>query len=157
MRTLVAFLLGLIIGGAAVLFLPDPRRNELNAEVRTQTDALQAELHQFGDQLKTLSLPKPGNSSPSPSHQQPEPSERYCVPKPGCPSASPTAQDASFLSVNGRGSRRPGGIASSRSVVREAQDRPDPALSLLHDRYLSAAREDARPPQICNPARIRRD
>ncbi|MGA7129072.1 MAG: hypothetical protein WBZ19_22340 [Chthoniobacterales bacterium] len=67
MRTLVAFLLGLIIGGAAVLFLPDPRRNELNAEVRTQTDALQAELHQFGDQLKTLSLPKPGNSSPSPS------------------------------------------------------------------------------------------
>jgi hypothetical protein len=63
----VAFLLGLIIGGVAILFLPDPRRNELNAEIRTQTDALQTELRQFGDQLKTLSLPKPENASPSPS------------------------------------------------------------------------------------------
>jgi hypothetical protein len=67
MRTLVAFLLGLIIGGIAILFLPDPRRDELNAEVRAQTDALQAQLHQFGDQLKTLTLPKPEKSSPSPS------------------------------------------------------------------------------------------
>jgi gas vesicle protein len=67
MRTLVAFLLGLIIGGIAMLFLPDPRRDELNAEVRKQTDALQTQLHQFGDQLKTLSLPKPEKASPSPS------------------------------------------------------------------------------------------
>jgi gas vesicle protein len=65
MRTLVAFLLGLIIGGVAILFLPDPRRDELNAEIRAQTDALQAQLHQFGDQLKTLSLLKP-EKSPSP-------------------------------------------------------------------------------------------
>jgi hypothetical protein len=67
MRTLVAFLLGLIIGGIGILFLPDPRRDELNAEIRAQTDALQAQLHQFGDQLKTLTLPKPEKSSPSPS------------------------------------------------------------------------------------------
>ncbi|MBV8212854.1 MAG: YtxH domain-containing protein [Verrucomicrobia bacterium] len=67
MRTLVAFLLGLIIGGLAMLFLPDPRRDELNAEIRKQTDGLQTQLHQFGDQLKTLSLPKPENASPSPS------------------------------------------------------------------------------------------
>jgi gas vesicle protein len=68
MRALVTFLLGLIIGGIAVLFLPDPRRDELNAEVRKQTDALQTQLHQFGDQLKTLSLPKPDEkASPSPS------------------------------------------------------------------------------------------
>jgi gas vesicle protein len=67
MRTLVAFLLGLIIGAVAILFLPDPRRDELNAEVRKQTDALQTQLHQFGDQLKTLSLPKPEKPSASPS------------------------------------------------------------------------------------------
>jgi gas vesicle protein len=67
MRALVAFLLGLIIGGVAMLFLPDPRRDELNAEIRKQTDALQTELHQFGDQLKTFSLPKPEKASPSPS------------------------------------------------------------------------------------------
>ena len=66
MRTLVAFLLGLIIGGVAILFLPDPRRDELNAEIRAQTDALQAQLQKFGDQLKTLSLPKL-EKSPSPS------------------------------------------------------------------------------------------
>jgi len=67
MRTLVAFLLGLILGGLAMLFLPDPRRDELNAEVRKQTDALQTQLRQFGDQLKTVSLPKPEKASPSPS------------------------------------------------------------------------------------------
>ena len=67
MRTLVAFLLGLIIGAVAILFLADPRRDELNAEVRKQTDALQTQLHQFGDQLKTLSLPKPEKASASPS------------------------------------------------------------------------------------------
>ena len=41
MKTLIIFLLGLIIGGVAMLFLPDPRRDELNAEIRTQTGALQ--------------------------------------------------------------------------------------------------------------------
>lgn len=66
MRILVAFLLGLIIGGVAMLFLPDPRRDELNAEIRAQTEALQNQLHQFGDQLKNLSLPKL-EKSPSPS------------------------------------------------------------------------------------------
>lgn len=66
MRTLVAFLLGLIIGAVAILFLPDPRRDELNTEVRKQTDALQTQLHQFGDQLETLSLPKPEKPSASP-------------------------------------------------------------------------------------------
>jgi uncharacterized membrane-anchored protein YhcB (DUF1043 family) len=63
----VAFLVGLIIGGVAILFLPDPRRDELNAEIRTQTDALQKQLHQFEDQLKALSLPKLEKDSPSPS------------------------------------------------------------------------------------------
>jgi hypothetical protein len=67
MRTLVAFLLGLILGGLAMLFLPDPRRNELNAEIGKQTEALQTQIHQFGEQLKTLSLPKPEKAFPSPS------------------------------------------------------------------------------------------
>ena len=68
MRSLVAFLLGVILGALAMLFLPDPRKDELNAEVRKQTEALQTQVHQFGDQLKTLSLPKPEEkASPSPS------------------------------------------------------------------------------------------
>ena len=50
-----------------MLFLPDPRRDELNAEIRTQTDALQTQLRQFGEQFKDIKLPRPENSSPTPS------------------------------------------------------------------------------------------
>ena len=32
-----------------MLCLPDPIRNELNAEIRTHTYALREQLHQFGD------------------------------------------------------------------------------------------------------------
>jgi gas vesicle protein len=67
MRTLIIFLLGLIIGGVAMLFLPDPRRDELNVEIRTQTGALEAHLQQFGDQFKGAEQPKTENSSPIPA------------------------------------------------------------------------------------------
>jgi len=67
MRTLVAFLLGLIIGGVAMLFLPDPRRDELNAEIRTKTEALETQLRQFGEQFKDSKLPQPENKSPTAS------------------------------------------------------------------------------------------
>ena len=66
MKTLIIFLLGLIIGAVAMLFLPDPRSDELNAEIRTQTGALQAQLHRLGNQFKGAEQPKTENSSPSP-------------------------------------------------------------------------------------------
>jgi gas vesicle protein len=66
-KTVIIFLFGLIIGGVAMLFLPDPRRDELNAEIRTQTVALQAQLQRFGDQLKGMNQPKTENSSPTPA------------------------------------------------------------------------------------------
>jgi hypothetical protein len=44
--------------------------------------------------------------------------------------------------------RYPGGIASSRSVFTEAQDRPDPASNQVYDVDLLAARGDARPPCV---------
>jgi hypothetical protein len=50
-----------------MLFLPDPRRDELNAEIRTQTVALQAQLQRFGDQVKGMNQPKTENSSPTPA------------------------------------------------------------------------------------------
>jgi gas vesicle protein len=58
MKTLIIFLLGLIIGGVATLFLPNTRRDEFNAEIRTQTGALQAHLQQFGDQIKGAKQPR---------------------------------------------------------------------------------------------------
>jgi hypothetical protein len=50
-----------------MLFLPDPRRDELNAEIRTQTAALQEQVRQFGQQLKNINLPTPGAGSPTPT------------------------------------------------------------------------------------------
>jgi hypothetical protein len=67
MKTLIIFLLGLLIGGVAMLFLPDARRDELNAEIRTQTGALQAQLQRFGDQSKGSNQPKTENNSPTPA------------------------------------------------------------------------------------------
>jgi hypothetical protein len=67
MKTLVVFLLGLIMGGIAMLFLPDPRRDELNSEIRAQTGALQEQVRQFGQQLKNIPLPTPGAGSPTPA------------------------------------------------------------------------------------------
>jgi hypothetical protein len=67
MKTLIIFLLGLIIGGVAMLFLPDPRRDELNSEIRTQTGALQAQLQRFGGQFNGTNQPKTENSSPTPA------------------------------------------------------------------------------------------
>jgi gas vesicle protein len=67
MKTLIIFLLGLIIGGVAMLFLPDPRRDELNAEIRTQTGALQVQLQRFGDEFKGMNQPKTENNSPTPA------------------------------------------------------------------------------------------
>ena len=54
MKTSIIFLLGLIIGGVATLFLPNTRRDEFNAEIRTQTGALQAHLQQFGESAAFL-------------------------------------------------------------------------------------------------------
>jgi hypothetical protein len=67
MKTLIIFLLGLIIGGVATLFLPNTRRDEFNAEIRTQTGALQAHLQQFGDQIKGVKQPKTETNSPTPA------------------------------------------------------------------------------------------
>ena len=67
MKILIIFLLGLLIGGVATLFLPNTRRDEFNAEIRTQTGALQAHLQQFGDQFKGAKQLKTETNSPTPA------------------------------------------------------------------------------------------
>jgi hypothetical protein len=76
MRLLIAFLLGLIIGGVAMLYLPNSNRNDLGAQLKQQTAALEAQIKSLGDQLKSMNLPKmqfsPSTSpTPSPSPTQP--------------------------------------------------------------------------------------
>ena len=61
------------MGVVGMSFLPEltPRREQLNAELKKQIDALEQQVHDMGNQLKT-NLPKAGDesekkASPSPS------------------------------------------------------------------------------------------
>jgi hypothetical protein len=74
MRSLAFFLLGMIVGAVAMLFLPEltPRREQLNAELKKQIDVLETQVRELGNQLKNINLPKLGDegaqrASPSPS------------------------------------------------------------------------------------------
>lgn len=68
MRSLVSFLLGLIIGGVVILFLPDIRRENLNTELKSQIQVLQKQIQELGGELKGIKLPTPGqDSSPTPT------------------------------------------------------------------------------------------
>jgi gas vesicle protein len=70
MKSLVAFLLGLIIGGLVMLYLPDQRREELNRTFHQQLDSLQGEIRELGEQMKHATVPKPepgASAQPSPT------------------------------------------------------------------------------------------
>jgi uncharacterized membrane-anchored protein YhcB (DUF1043 family) len=70
MRALITFLLGLIIGGLVMMYLPDQRRGELNRTLNKQIEALQGQVRELGDKMKHATLPTPENSptaQPSPT------------------------------------------------------------------------------------------
>jgi hypothetical protein len=74
MKSFAAFLLGIIIGVVATLYYPmlTSHPDQVSAEVRKQFDALQSQIHELGNELKNLNIPKPGGNnaakeSPSPS------------------------------------------------------------------------------------------
>ena len=66
MRSLVSFLLGLIIGAVIILFLPNIRRENLNTELKSQIQVLQKQIQELGGELKDIKLPTP-SSAPSPT------------------------------------------------------------------------------------------
>jgi uncharacterized membrane-anchored protein YhcB (DUF1043 family) len=66
MRSLVSFLLGLIIGAVIILFLPNIRRENLNTELKSQIQVLQKQIQDLGGELKDIKLPTP-SSAPSPT------------------------------------------------------------------------------------------
>jgi uncharacterized membrane-anchored protein YhcB (DUF1043 family) len=73
MRAFIAFVLGLILGGLIILYIPNNRRDELEAQLQQQLGALQSSVQKLGEQIKTVHI----DVSPAPS-----------------PSASPTASPA---------------------------------------------------------------
>jgi hypothetical protein len=67
MRPLLTFLLGIIVGGVTVLYLPATRRDQLNREFHQQVDALQVEMKNLTRQLKSMDLSNLGGHTGSPS------------------------------------------------------------------------------------------
>ena len=65
MRLLIAFLLGLIIGGVAMLYLPNSNRDVMSLQLKQQSAALEAQIKSLGDQLKSMNLPKVELSPPA--------------------------------------------------------------------------------------------
>ena len=74
MRAFIAFVLGLILGGLIVLYIPNNRRDELEAQLQQQLSSLQSSVQKLGEQIKTVHIdvsPAPSSSaSPtaSPAH-----------------------------------------------------------------------------------------
>ena len=76
MRSLLIFILGIIVGAGAMLFLPEltSRREQLNGEMKSHLQILEGQVRDLGDQLKKMNPPKAADdqskqpsSTPSPS------------------------------------------------------------------------------------------
>ena len=76
MRAFIAFMLGLIIGAAAVIYIPGIHREELNSQIRQQFKSLQEQVHDLGEQLKNLQIPKPGQGPETKSGPTASPTPR---------------------------------------------------------------------------------
>ncbi len=73
MRLLLAFFLGLIVGGGAMLYLPNANRDNISAQLKQQTAALETEIKSLGDQMKNLNSSKAEQSAPSSPTPPPSP------------------------------------------------------------------------------------
>ena len=62
MRSLLIFLLGIIVGVGGMLFLPEltSRREQLSVEMKKQLEILEGQVRDLGDQLKKMNPPKSG-------------------------------------------------------------------------------------------------
>jgi hypothetical protein len=78
MRSLLIFVLGIIVGVGGMLFLPEltSRREQLNEEMKKHLETLEGQVRDLGDQLKKINPPKAGDdhskepsATPSPAAQ----------------------------------------------------------------------------------------
>jgi uncharacterized membrane-anchored protein YhcB (DUF1043 family) len=63
MRALLIFVLGIIVGAGAMLFLPEltSRREQLNDETKKHVEILENQVRDLGDQLKKMNPAKSGD------------------------------------------------------------------------------------------------
>ena len=69
MRSLLIFLLGIIVGVGGMLFLPEltSRREQLSEETKKHLEILEGQVRDLGDQWKKINPPKPGDDQSKPS------------------------------------------------------------------------------------------
>jgi hypothetical protein len=70
MRALFIFILGIVVGAGAMLFLPEltARREKLNDETKKHMEILEGQVRDLGDQLKKMNPAKSsGDQSKEPS------------------------------------------------------------------------------------------
>jgi len=69
MRSLLVFILGIIVGAGAMLFLPEltVRREQLNDETKKHLEILEGQIRDLGDQLKKMNPSKEPSATPSPA------------------------------------------------------------------------------------------
>jgi hypothetical protein len=72
MRSLLIFILGIIVGAGGMLFLPEltARREQLNEQTKKHLETLEGQVRDLGDQLKKMNPSKSGDDQskqPSPT------------------------------------------------------------------------------------------
>jgi hypothetical protein len=69
MRSLLIFILGIIVGAGGMLFLPEltTRREQLNDETKKHVEMLESQIRDLGDQLKKMNPSKEASAAPSPT------------------------------------------------------------------------------------------
>jgi hypothetical protein len=77
MRSLLIFILGIIVGAGGMLFLPEltSRREQLSDETKKHVEILESQVRDLGDQIKKMNPPKSGDdqakqpsATPTPAH-----------------------------------------------------------------------------------------
>jgi hypothetical protein len=77
MRSLLIFILGIIVGAGGMLFLPEltSRREQLSEETKKHIEILEGQVHDLGEQVKKANPPKSSDdqakqpsATPTPAH-----------------------------------------------------------------------------------------
>ncbi len=78
MRSLLIFILGIIVGAGGMLFLPEltSRREQLSEETKKHLEILEGQVRDLGDQLKKMNPPKAGDDQSKQPAATPSPSAK---------------------------------------------------------------------------------
>ncbi len=78
MRSLLIFILGIVVGAGGMLFLPEltSRREQLSEETKKHMEILEGQVRDLGDQLKKMNPPKSGDDQSKQPSATPSPTAK---------------------------------------------------------------------------------